>query len=132
MQANLEPSKVLSILSKTLPDDCESFGSPHVALAALIHALHISLHFRLHPSHAVPDNVTDDEEKRLAASRLPNNWSGPGRDLSLAYKHASSAMTWETCVSKVGNRAIVNAVAVEVSQIYGSRVPCKLTSGDCR
>ena len=115
MADQLESDKVLKTLYQVLPEDCNTLNSPHVALAALVHALHVQLQFRLTPSHAVSEALEDEEDKRLAANRLPDGWGQPGRDLSLAYRHASSAMSFETGVSKVEGRVIVNAVAVEVS-----------------
>jgi len=116
MDSQLEPPKVLVTLAKTLPQDCTSLASPHIALAALVHAIYVNLEFRLTPEHAVSSEVTIEQERRIEASRLPDGWGLPGRDLSLAYKHGSSAMSFETGVSKVGGRAIVNAVAVEDSK----------------
>lgn len=123
MDGELEPVKVLSTLSKVLPDDLKTLNSPHVALAGLVHALHVNLGFRLTPSHDVDEGT--EEERRLAGNKLPDGWGQQGRDLSLAYRHASSAMSFESGVSKIGGRVIVNALAVEVRLRHSFYCRCR-------
>lgn len=121
MDGILDPPKVLTTVTKLLPHDLQSLSNPGAALAAIAHAIYIQLGFRLHPAHAVSDSLTNEEEKKMAASVLPDGWGQAGRDLSLAYKHNQSAMTYEVGTSKIGGRLIVNALAVEVVSKLASR-----------
>jgi proteasome inhibitor subunit 1 (PI31) len=104
------PSKLLELLPKLLPLSLEQLSTPIVTLAALVHAIHVNLGFRLDPPHSQAEGVDDVQER----NRLPDEWGQAGRDLSFHYKHEQSAMTFEVSITKLGSRAIVNAIAVEV------------------
>lgn len=67
------------------------------ALAAVVHAMHTALDFRL-------------------TSPLPSFEAGQ-TDFSFAYRHPQSAMEFEVKVAKLGGRAVINAIAVEVSSV---------------
>lgn len=91
------PDKLRDKLVSLLPDDAK-LPNAIAALAALVHALHSSLDFRL-------------------TSTLPAFDDARKTDYSFTYRHPQSAMEFEVKVGKLGGRAVVNAIAVEVSAV---------------
>ncbi|TFK29359.1 hypothetical protein FA15DRAFT_632367 [Coprinopsis marcescibilis] len=112
----LDPSVLISSLPTYLPVDGKHLGSPQDGLAALTHTAFSVLAFRLTAVNdvAVPssDNV------------LPSEWNknGPGH-YSFKYRHDQSSLEFAITVSKLGNRTVINAIALESDKIASLDVP---------
>jgi proteasome inhibitor subunit 1 (PI31) len=113
----LDPAAILSTLPTLLPQNSKSLTSPHDAIAALVHTILSAVAFRL---ISVDDtsNVTNSD-----TNVLPEGWNknGPG-SYTLRYKHNQSSLEFLVKISKLGNRTVINAIAVEVCG--RSRVRC--------
>ncbi|KDR83591.1 hypothetical protein GALMADRAFT_85916 [Galerina marginata CBS 339.88] len=108
----LDPSAVLSLLPTLLPPDNRSLASPQDGIAALVHAALSVLAFRL---------IAVDESSSSQASSsnvLPSNWnkSGPG-NYAFKYRHDQSSLEFLVKLSKLGTRAIINAIALESDKV---------------
>ena len=88
--------------------------SPHDGLAALLHTIMTILSFRL---IAVDDTSS---AQTFADNVLPEGWNShaPG-SYTFRYKHDQSSLEFLLKVSKLGNRTLVHAIALEVGN-----VPC--------
>jgi len=100
----LDPSALLALLPSLLSGDPKTLASQQDGIVALIHTVLVALSFRLTGVEGAPPNV------------LPADWNkiGPGH-YTLSYKHDQSSMGFVVNVSKLGNRTVINAIAVEVS-----------------
>ncbi|EGO01814.1 hypothetical protein SERLA73DRAFT_49044 [Serpula lacrymans var. lacrymans S7.3] len=108
----LDPSALISLLPTLLPQSSKTLSSPHDALAALVHTAFSILGFRLlalddsSPAANFPGNV------------LPSDWNTHGLvDRTLRYKHDQSSLEFVIKVIKLGQRSLINAIAVEVCSI---------------
>jgi hypothetical protein len=98
----LDSQRVLDFAPQLLPASANQVPAPTAALALLVHALHVRLGFRLDPPR--DGNV------------LPDDWlASKGDYIALRYRHEQSSMVFELNITRVGGRAVVNAIAVEVS-----------------
>jgi hypothetical protein len=146
MSNPLDIASLLGSLPTLLPRSTSSpLPHPTDAVAALVHAIHTSLGFRLvgqpsgpasaqaaQPSQAIPEpeaeaddgasetaTAVDQEEdaERAPAGRLPEGWNARGEDsYAFEYRHEQSAMTFRVRVGRMGGRVQVDAMA-EVSYI---------------
>lgn len=103
MSSPLAASSLLASLP-SLVDDAPTLKSPVEALTLLLHATHIALGFRLAPA-----SRTGGEGSKLSAEALKKG--------EVEYKHAQSSLTFIVRVGKLGGRAVVDAMAVEVRHL---------------
>lgn len=75
--------------------------SPLEALVLLVHAIQFATSFRLNPA-------ASGAQEGL----LPDDFASKG---SLEYKHEQSAMTFELKIVQIAKKAVIIAIAVEVS-----------------
>jgi len=105
----LDPAVLTSRLPSLLPATAKKLNSAQDGLAALLHTAMAELGFRLiaidENSHPSPDlnNI------------LPEDWAknGPG-SYAFRYRHDQSSLEFLLKVSKLGNRTLFNAIALEV------------------
>lgn len=136
----LELNSVLTLLSTLLPRSTTSpLPQPTDVIAALVHAIHTALDFRLvnqrQPPSTLPttsnanseDDAIDDgasetetavdneEDTSQAEGSLGSEWNGRGEDsYSFEYRHAQSSLTFRVRVGRMGGRVQIDATA-EVS-----------------
>lgn len=102
----LSPSTLLGLLPALLPPSAPTLTSPHDALVAFLHTIHISLGFRFASAAA----YTNDRV-------LADDWNRNGPDsYKLEYKHEQSSLNFLVKVTTMGSKAIIHAMAVEVSR----------------
>lgn len=140
MSNPLDPVAVLALLQLLLPPGTTSpLPRPTDAVAALVHAIHAALGFRLAgaengaqvddepgPSGSAGDDIDDaasetttavdpDEALPCAAppgTVLPQGWNDRGEDAySFEYRHPQSAMTFRLRVGRMGGRVQIDAMA---------------------
>lgn len=105
----LDPAVLTSRLPGLLPEEAKKLNFAQDGLAALFHTAMAQLGFRLIAAdeHSPPipnlDNV------------LPEGWAknGPG-NYAFRYRHNQSSLEFLLKVSRLGNRTLLNAVAIEV------------------
>ncbi|KAH7887861.1 PI31 proteasome regulator N-terminal-domain-containing protein [Phlebopus sp. FC_14] len=104
----LDPAVLTSRLAALLPPSNSTLTSPQDGLAALVHTVLSALAFRLvaiddnSPARPHPDNV------------LPDDWNSKGLvDRIFRYKHDQSSLEFVVKVIKLGQRTLINAIAVE-------------------
>ncbi|KAF9055078.1 hypothetical protein BDZ89DRAFT_1097827 [Hymenopellis radicata] len=102
----LDPAALISLLPTLLPN--KALSSSEAALAALLHTVLSAVAFRL---VGVDDTKTTDSYPNNV---LPENWNqyGPG-NFTFRYKHDQSSLEFIVKVSKLGDRTVFNAIAVE-------------------
>ncbi|OSD04371.1 hypothetical protein PYCCODRAFT_1433756 [Trametes coccinea BRFM310] len=119
MTANLlDASALLHALPGVLPSNKKKLESPQDAIAALIHTVFTVLGFRListdesGPSRTYENNV------------LPEEWNqhGPG-NYAFRYKHEQSSLEFLVKVVKLGNRTLVNSIALETDKAASLDIP---------
>jgi hypothetical protein len=117
----LDPSAILALLPSLLPTESKSLASPQDGIAALLHASLSALSFRL---TAVGDSPP---QPSLSNNTLPVNWNenGPGH-YTFKYRHEQSSLEFIINVAKLGNRTVINAIALKVSTLL--RWPSNLIS----
>ncbi|KAH9899744.1 PI31 proteasome regulator N-terminal-domain-containing protein [Cubamyces lactineus] len=112
MTANiLDASALIHALPNVLPADKKKLESPQDAIAALVHTAFTVLGFRLigidesGPTRTFEDNV------------LPEEWNqhGPG-NYAFRYRHEQSSLEFLVKVIKLGNRTLINSIAVETDK----------------
>ncbi|CDO68685.1 hypothetical protein BN946_scf184652.g12 [Trametes cinnabarina] len=112
MAANiLDASALLHALPGILPPGKKKLESPQDAIAALIHTVFTVLGFRL---------ISTDESgpsRTLENNVLPEEWNqhGPGSYV-FRYRHEQSSLEFLVKVVKLGNRTLVNSIAVETDK----------------
>lgn len=115
----LDPAVLTARIPSLLPEAAKKLGSPQDGLAALLHTAMAELGFRL---IAVDENSPPRSDLNNV---LPEDWAknGPG-SYTFRYKHDQSSLEFLLKVSKLGNRTLFNAIALEVRRIlhlnYGS------------
>jgi len=105
----LDPSALIAPLLNLLPSSKKRLESQQDAVVALIHSAFTALSFRLIAvDEASPANIT-------LGGVLPEAWNtnGPG-NYTLRYHHEQSSLEYIIKVVKLGNRTLINAIAVEV------------------
>lgn len=102
----LSPIHLLSLLPSLLPSSTSpSLDSATDLLVSFIHAIHISLGFRLSSTLHNSDRV------------LARRWNAGGPDsYKLEYKHEQSSLTYLVRIGTLGERAMIDAMAVEVNK----------------
>ena len=108
----LDPAALTGRLPSLLPEAAKKLNSAQDGLAALLHTTMVELGFRLiavdehSPSRSDLNNV------------LPEDWAkhGPGT-YAFRYKHDQSSLEFLLKVSKLGNRTLFNAIALEVRRL---------------
>ena len=105
----LDPSALIVPLLNLLPSNKKRLESQQDAITALIHSAFNALSFRL---ISVDDSTP---ESTTLNSILPEAWNanGPG-NYTLRYRHEQSSLEFIIKVVKLGNRTLINAIAVEV------------------
>lgn len=113
----LAPEAILPKAAELSPNtESHLLTSPAAVLTTLIHAVLVSLDFKLRPGS--PSSGTQSSEtgpsNEQNANQLPEslferqNWN-------LKYTHPRSSLTFEMVVSVLGPRLLVNGIAHEVS-----------------
>ncbi|KAG6336353.1 hypothetical protein ID866_2748 [Astraeus odoratus] len=104
----LDPAVLVSQLPDLLPPSNKKLASPHDAIAVLVHTAFTALDFRLVATDDVsavrphPNNV------------LPDDWNTKGLvDRTFRYKHEQSSLEFLVKIIKLGQRTLINAIAVE-------------------
>lgn len=108
----LDPSALISKLPNVLPPSKQSLQSPAEAIAGLVHTALSVLGFRL---TAVDDS---SPARTFDNNVLPEEWNlhGPG-NYTLRYRHEQSSLEFLVKVTKLGSRTVINAIAIEVSDV---------------
>ncbi|GAA98741.1 uncharacterized protein L969DRAFT_43729 [Mixia osmundae IAM 14324] len=102
MSRPLDPSSLLARVSQSVPHEAR-LEKPIAVLAVLLHAIHVSLGFRL----VSPQPGTDGVE-------LPSAILASGKDsFAFKYRHEQSSMEFELHVHRLGGRGVANAIATE-------------------
>jgi proteasome inhibitor subunit 1 (PI31) len=106
----LDPSALIASLPNLLPLNKKRLESQQDAITALVHTAFHTLSFRL---IAIDDSTP---EGSTLNGVLPDSWNvqGPG-NYTLRYRHEQSSLEFVVKVLKLGNRTLINAIAVEVS-----------------
>ena len=114
----MDPAVLTGRLPSLLPEAAKKLDSAQDGLAALLHTAMVELGFRL---IAVDENSPSRSDLN---NILPEDWAkhGPG-DYALRYKHDQSSLEFLLKVSKLGNRTLFHAIALEV------RHPLRLNHG---
>jgi hypothetical protein len=120
----LDPSAILALLPSLLPPSAKELGNGSDAIAVLVHSAMSAVGFRL---IAVDDT---SPAQHTAVNVLPEVWkaNSPGH-YTFRYRHDQSSLEYLVKISKLGNRTMINAIAVEA----GPTVPFfrLLTKIDC-
>ena len=145
----LDATRILILLPVLLPPSTSSpLPNPTDAVAALIHAIHANLDFRLVPSAtptpvtaAALDNVStqaeiDDgasetataveaeDDTRASEGQLSAGWNARGEDSYVfEYRHPQSAMTFRVRVGRMGGRVQIDAMAEVGRPCWSCAVP---------
>ncbi|BEJ17759.1 hypothetical protein CspHIS471_0700270 [Cutaneotrichosporon sp. HIS471] len=135
----LDPRSLLALVASLAPSVHGSSPLPHPtdAAAALVHAIHTALDFRLVPSTPTPQDpdagvqnepteldacadddaqsetatAVDPDEGQPPENALPATWNARGEDSYMfEYRHGQSAMTFRVRVGRMGNRIQVDAM----------------------
>lgn len=108
----LDPAVLTSRLPSLLPGSAKKLNSAQDGLAALLHTAMVELGFRL---VAVDEHSPPSPDLNNV---LPEDWAkhGPG-SYAFRYKHDQSSLEFLLKVSKLGNRTLVNAIALEVRHL---------------
>ena len=105
----LDPSALIAKLPALLPVE-KTLSSPLDALAALIHVVFCTVGFRL---VGIDDSSSNNP---LPNNELPVGWNNADKGcITTRYRHEQSSFEFVVKVMRMGNRTVVNAVAVEVS-----------------
>ena len=117
----LDPSALIASLPNILPHNEKRLESQQDAITALIHTAFHTLSFRL---IAIDDS---NPESSTLNGVLPDSWNaqGPG-NYTLRYRHEQSSLEFVVKVLRLGNRTLINAIAVEVSD--GLAIPSRCRS----
>lgn len=123
----LDPTALVNQIPNLLPPSNKILPSPHDGIAVLIHAAFTALGFRLVATDDVslarphPDNV------------LPDDWNTKGPvDRTFRYSHEQSSLEFLVKVIKLGQRTLINAIAVEVRRSARVRLSTQLHSQNDR
>lgn len=142
MSDPLRSTDLLARLPGLLPASTSSpLVHPADAIAALVHAIHTALQFRLvtaggqadprpatQASSSGPNDVDDaddaasetatavdpqeEDDQTAGENRLPDGWNSRGEDsYSFEYRHEQSAMVFRVRVGRMGGRVQIDAMA---------------------
>ncbi|KAI6035263.1 PI31 proteasome regulator N-terminal-domain-containing protein [Pisolithus orientalis] len=104
----LDPAALLRQLPDLLPQSNKTLTSAHDAISVLIHTAFTTLGFRL----VATDDVSPASPH--PNSVLPDDWNTKGLvDRTFRYKHEQSSLEFLVKVIKLGQRTLINAIAVE-------------------
>jgi len=108
----LDPAVLAARLPSLLPEVAKKLNSAQDGLAALLHTAMTELGFRL---IAVDEHSPPNPDLN---NILPEDWAkhGPG-SYAFRYKHEQSSLEFLLKVSKLGNRTLFNAIALEVRRL---------------
>lgn len=115
MAGLLSPAKLKQLATSLLPTPqpgSPDLTAPIQAAAALVHAIHTSLGFRLvdPPPAATPEG--DAAASNELKNRLPLGWSATSTKFK--YRHEQSSLEFVINLVELGGRGMIAAVAVEV------------------
>lgn len=111
----LDPAALTTQLVTLLPESNKRIASPHDGLAALVHTIFTTLGFRL---IAIDDTSS---ARTFQDNVMPEDWNTKGQtDYVLRYKHEQSSLEYLVKVVKLGQRTLINAIALEVCSSH----PC--------
>lgn len=144
MSNPLEITSLLKLLGQLLPQSTSSpLPQPTDAIAALVHAIHTSLVFRLIPGStpstgpagpgersrqadddAASETTTavaqDEDGQQVPEGRLPEGWNSRGEDsYAFEYRHEQSSMTFRIRVGRMGGRVQIDAMAAVSFSLHG-------------
>lgn len=102
------PALLASLPSLVETASTPMLASPVEALTLLLHATHVALGFRL----ASVSATGGSEGNQLASEALKKG--------EIEYKHAQSSLQFVVRVGKLGGRAVVDAMAVEVRDLLAT------------
>ncbi len=155
----LDPRALLALVASLAPSVHGSSALPRAtdAAAALVHAIHTALDFRLAPGTPTPQtqhgdvqdeptdgdaSVDDDarsetttavdpDEGQAPENVLPANWNARGEDSYMfEYRHPQSAMTFRVRVGRMGNRIQIDGMPeVSPSVASGAKRPGRREAG---
>lgn len=105
----LDPAALTSQLVALLPPSNKRFASAHDGLAALVHTIFTALGFRL---IAIDDTSS---AKSFQNNVLPEDWNTNALSgHTLRYRHEQSSLEFLVKVVRLGQRTLINAIALEV------------------
>lgn len=105
----LDPAALTTHLVSILPDTNKRLSSAHDGLAALVHAIFTTLGFRL---IAIDDTSS---ARTFENNVLPEDWNTNGlTDHALRYRHEQSSLEFLVKTVRLGQRTLINAIALEV------------------
>lgn len=109
----LDPAALTTQLAARLPPSNKRLSSVHDGLAALIHTIFTALGFRLIA-------IDDTSSARLFQDNvLPEDWNTKGStDHALRYKHEQSSLEFLVKIVRLGQRTLINAIALEVRRCH--------------
>ena len=111
----LDPAALTSQLVDLLPPSNKRLASAHDGLAALVHTIFTALGFRL---IAIDDTSS---AKTFQNNALPEDWNTSALSgHTLRYRHEQSSLEFLVKVVRLGQRTLINAIALEVR----CRHPC--------
>lgn len=135
MSNPLDPTSLLHLLQQLLPVTTSSpLPQATDAIAALVHAIHTALYFRLIPGSTpstapaqpgsrsgVDDDAASetttaveqgDNDAQVPEGRLPEGWNSRGEDsYAFEYRHEQSSMTFRIRIGRMGGRVQIDAMA---------------------
>ncbi|KAJ5453558.1 uncharacterized protein N7458_004514 [Penicillium daleae] len=136
----LSPDNVLELAAKALSSGQPSLQTPYEAVALIGHACMVAVDFRLvglgedhtlgwythrysisKPCHFIADISTDSSTESPA---LPAEWNA-NSTFAFRYAHAQSSMQYLLKVSRLGNNAVVFALALGDDRTSSFDIPAK-------
>lgn len=117
----LLPDKLAPLLIELLPVNAV-LSNPASAIAALAHATHTSLGFRLTKPAPQANNAGEEAQNELSQrNKLAGTWferCSEDESFAISYRHEQSSLLFELRIGRLGGRIVVNAVAVEVKDHF--------------
>lgn len=109
----LDPAALTTQLVALLPPSNKRLSSAHDGLAALTHTIFSTLGFRL---IAIDDTSS---ARTFQNNVLPEDWNTRGlTDHTLRYRHEQSSLEFLVKIVRLGQRTLINAIALEVRCCY--------------
>ena len=129
----LDPSALLQVLQQLLPTADVQLRSPSDALAALVHTILTRLDFRLTGlaeddrlalSAAPTSDDSSSASSQAEPNKLPTEWNVKGPDhYAFRYKHHQSSLDYLVKIVKLGNKAVIHAIALQGSKTSTVEIP---------
>ncbi|KAL4820340.1 PI31 proteasome regulator N-terminal-domain-containing protein [Aspergillus spinulosporus] len=119
---SLSPDNVVGLAARALrPDDSSDFSlnTPYEAVALISHACMVAVGFRL-----VGLGEDHTIESSSISSSLPAEWNADST-FSFRYAHAQSSMQYLLKVSRLGNNAVIFALALGDDRTTSFDIPVK-------